>query len=122
MVAGDDGGLLVRLAVHDRGEGGGEVATLVAVVGQAAAHQQRAEVGVAESERPELVAVLLDLRRRVGRVVDEDLLRGQGQRGRVAIGLGIELTVRVDELHEVQDARLQAVSLRNMYSEHGLDA
>ena len=117
------GGLAVRLAVHDRGERGREVATLVAVVGQAAAHQQRAEVGVAEAERAELVAVLLDLRRRVAGVVDEDLLGGDRQLGRVPIGLDVELAVRVDELHEVQaDARLQAVSLRNMYSEHGLDA
>ncbi len=65
VVAGDDARLLVRLAVHDRGQGGGEVAALVGVVGEAAAHEQGAEVGIAEPERAELVRVLLDLRRRV---------------------------------------------------------
>ena len=93
VVAGDDGRLLVRLAVHDRGQGGGVVAALVGVVGETAAHEQRAEVGVAEAERPELVAVLLDPGRRVGRVVDEDLLRGERHLGREAVGLDVELAV-----------------------------
>ena len=65
VVAGDDAGLAIRLAVHDRGERGGEVAALVGVVGEATAHQQRAEVRVAQAERPERVRVLLDLRRGV---------------------------------------------------------
>ena len=36
VVAGDDARLLVRLAVHDRGQRGGVVAALVGVVGEAA--------------------------------------------------------------------------------------
>ena len=93
VIAGDDARLLVRLAVHDRGQGGGVVATLVGVVGETTAHEQRAEVGVAQAERPELVAVLLDLGRRVGRVVDEDLLRGQRHLGREPVGVDVELAV-----------------------------
>ena len=55
---GDARGLQVRLAAHDGGEGGGEVAAGVGVVGQAEGHQQRAEVGVAEAERAVVVRVL----------------------------------------------------------------
>ena len=118
VIAGDDGGLLVRLAVHDRGQGGGVVAALVRVVGETAAHQQRAEVGVAQSERPELVAVLLDLGRRVARVVDEDLLRGDRDLGREPVGLDIELAVRLDELHEVERREVA----RGVVEEHVLGA
>ena len=118
VVAGDDRRLLVRLAVHDRGQGGGEVAALVGVVGQAAAHQQRAEVGVAEAERPELVAVLLDPRRRVAGVVDQDLLRGDRHLGREPVGLDVELAVRADELHQVERGEVA----RGVVEEHVLGA
>ena len=74
--------LAVALAVHQRGDGRRVVAALVGVVGEAAVHQQRAEVGVAQAERPEAVAVLLDLRRRVAGVVDQDLLRRDRDLGR----------------------------------------
>ena len=79
VVARDDRRLAICLAGHDRGQGGRVVATLVGVVGQAAAHEQRAEVGVADAQRPEAVRVLLDLGRRVGGVVDQDLLGRDGQ-------------------------------------------
>ena len=102
VVAGDDARLAVGLAVHDRGQGGSEVPALVGVIGQAAAHEERAEVRVAQPEGPELVGVLLDAGRRVGRVVDEDLLGGQGQGRRIAIVLDVELAVLAHELHEVQ--------------------
>ena len=118
VVARDRGRLLVRLAVHDRGQRGGVVATLVRVVGQAAAHEQRAEVGVAQAERPELVAVLLDPGRRVGRVVDEDLLGRDRDLGREAIGLDVELAVGADELHEVQAGQVA----RGVVEEHVLGA
>ena len=57
---GDAGGLQVGLAAHDGGEGGGEVAAGVGVVGQAEGHEQRAEVGVAEAERAVVVRVAGD--------------------------------------------------------------
>ncbi len=77
-------------------------ASLVRVVGQAATHEQGAEVGVAQAEGPEAVRVLLDLGRRVGGVVDEDLLGRDGQASGEAEGLDVELAVGIDELHEVQ--------------------
>ena len=53
VIARDARRLRVGLAGHHRGDGAGEVAARVAVVGQAARHQQRAEVGVAQAERPD---------------------------------------------------------------------
>ena len=52
------GGLQISLAAHDGGEGGGEVAAGVGVVGQSEGHEQRAEVGVAQAERAVVVRVL----------------------------------------------------------------
>ena len=118
VVAGDDGRLLVRLAVHDRGQGGGVVATLVGVIGEPAAHQQGAEVCVAQTERSELVRVFLDPRGRVARVIDQDLLRRQGELGGVPVGLWIELTVRVDELHQVEAGQVA----RGVIQKHVLGA
>ncbi len=57
VVAGDDRALAVGLGGHDRGDGAGVGLALGRVVGEAAAHQQRAEVGVAQTERPEEVRV-----------------------------------------------------------------
>ena len=51
VIARDLRRLRVRRAVHQRGDRRRVVAAGVAVVGQAARHQQRAEVGVAEAER-----------------------------------------------------------------------
>ncbi len=102
VVACDDAGLLVRLAVHDRGQRGGIVAALVRVVGEPTAHEQRAEVRVAESERPELVAVLFDPGRRVRGVVDQDLLGRDRHLGRVPVCLDVELAISPDELHEIE--------------------
>ena len=76
VVARDARRLRVGLAGHQRRDRAGVVAALVAVVRQAARHQQRAEVRVAEPERPVGVAVLLDRLGRIARVVDQDFLRG----------------------------------------------
>jgi hypothetical protein len=48
-VGGNNGRLQISLAGHDRGEGGGEVASADGIVGQAIGHQQSAEVGVAQA-------------------------------------------------------------------------
>ena len=94
--------LHVGLAGHDRGDRACVGSALVGVVRQTAAHQERAEVGVAEPEWAEAVAVLIDHRRWVRRVVHEDLLREQGQPRGVLEGLHVELAVWAHELHEVQ--------------------
>ena len=102
VVARDARRLGVGLAGHHRGDRAGEVAAGVAVVGQAARHQQRAEVGVAEAERTERVAVLGDRRRRIARVVDEDLLRRDHHAAGRAIRIDVELAVVLDERHQVE--------------------
>ena len=56
--------LAVGLGRHERSDGGG-VGRPSANRRRAAAHQQRAQVGVAQAERPEQVRVLGDPRRRV---------------------------------------------------------
>ena len=81
------GGLQIGLAAHDGGEGGGEVAAGVGVVGQAEGHEQRAEVGVAEAERAVVVRVAGDRLGGIAGVVDEDLHRGDHDVDGVAIGL-----------------------------------
>ena len=65
VIARDPRRLRVGGAVHDRGDRRRVVTAGVAVGRHAARHQQRAEIGVAEAERTEVVAVLLD---RLGRI------------------------------------------------------
>ena len=103
---GDARGLRVGLAVHERRHRRRVGAPALGVVGQAAVHEQHAQVRVAEAERPVVVAVLVDGQRRVARVVDQDLLRGDHGAAGGAEGLGVELAVRLHELHEVQGGQV----------------
>ena len=118
MVARDPRRLRVGFAGHHRGDRRRVRAPLVAVVRQAARHQQRAEVRVAEAERPVVVAVLLDRLGRIARVRDDDLLRrDQRAAGRLERG-DVELAVVLHELHQV-DRRQVA---RRVVQEHVLRA
>ena len=118
VVAGDARRLRVGLAGHHRGDGGGVGAPLVAVVRQAARHQQRAQVGVAQAQRPVVVAVPLDRLRRIARVRDDDLLR-RDQRAARGLERGhVELAALGHELHQV-DRRQVA---RRVVEEHVLGA
>ena len=118
MVARDARRLRVGLARHERGQGRRVVAAGVAVVRQAARHQQRAEVRVAEAERTIGVAVLPDRLGRIARVVDDDLLRGDERANRRLVGHDVELAVVLHELHQV-DRRQVA---RRVVQEHVLGA
>ncbi len=91
-----------RLAVHQARDGRRVVASVVAVVGEAVVHQERAEVRVAEPDRAEVVRVLLDGGRRVGGLVHEDLLRREDDVDGVAEALDVEAAVLPRELHQVQ--------------------
>ena len=99
---GDLGRLAVRAAGHERRDRRRVRAALVRVVREAARHQQRAEVRVAEAELAEPLRVPADLGRRVGRVADEDLLREEHHVDRVLEHLDVELAVLAAELHEVE--------------------
>ena len=99
---GDLGRLAIGAAGHERRDGRRVGAALVGVVGQAARHQQRAEVGVAEPQLAHLVRVLADLLGRVRRVGDEDLLRREDDVDRVLEAVDVELAVGPAEAHEVE--------------------
>ena len=71
------------------------------VVRQPGSHQQAPQVGVAQPQRPELVAVGRDPVGRVARVVDQDLLRRDEDPHRRAKPLGVEAAVVAAELHQV---------------------
>ena len=118
LVARHSRRLRVGFAGHDRRQRRRIVAAGIAVVGQAARHEQRAEIGIAEAQRPVGMAVLRNRRRRVARVVDENLLRRNESTARVLEGLDVELAVGTHELHQV-DGRQVA---RRVVQEHVLGA
>ena len=89
-------------ADHDRGDGAGEGPAFVAVVRQTVAHDERAEVGEAESEGPEDVGVLGDLLGGIGGVVDEELLGSDKDADSGLETFDVERAVLAFELHEVQ--------------------
>ena len=72
---GELGAGAVGNPMQDRRNRPTEPAAGVAIVGEAVGHQQAAEIGVAEAERPVEMAVSGDPWRRVTRMVDEDFLR-----------------------------------------------
>ena len=69
---------------------------------QAAVHQQRAEVGVAEAERAVVVRVLRDLLGGVAGRVDDDFHRGGDDGDGVAIAFDVEGATGGEELHQVE--------------------
>ena len=94
--------LLVSMAGHDRRDGTRKRAALVAVVAEAVAHDERAEIRVAEAERAVDVRVLGDFLDGVARVVHDDFLRGDEEAHGGLEALHVECAVGLLELHEVQ--------------------
>ena len=90
-------------------------------------HQQPADIGVAEAERAVLVGELSDAPSR-GTAPSSRRFRAR----RSTAGIGVLIGRDVEHWRpsgpcrgtasRFSEARLQAVSSRNMYSEHGLDA
>ena len=68
----------VGAAVHEGGDGGGEVAALGAVVGQAAGHEQGPQVGVAQPQGPEVMGVAGDGLGGIAGLVHQDFLGQDG--------------------------------------------
>ncbi|GBD16880.1 hypothetical protein HRbin26_01790 [bacterium HR26] len=97
----------IGLPGHDGGDGGGDGAGLVGVVGQAHGHQERAQIGVAEPERAELVALPGDGVAGVLGHQHADLEHDGPEPDGVAEGLDIEdAGLRVVELHQVQGSQI----------------
>ena len=86
--------LLVRFTGHDRSDRAAERAAFDAIVAEAVAHDERAEIGVAQSERAENMRVLRDLFDRITGVIDDDFLRGDEDAHRGFESLDIEVAVR----------------------------
>ena len=75
---GNARGLRIRFAAHQRGDRAGHVAAAVGIIRQRHGHQQRAEVGIAQAQRTELVRVVGNPRRRIAGVIHQDFLRRDG--------------------------------------------
>ena len=80
----------VGLAGHDRGQRSRHGPTRLRVVRQAFDHQQRAQVGIAQAERSELVAPLGDPLGRVARQVHGDLLREEKDPAGMLVSFDVE--------------------------------
>ena len=94
--------LLVGFAGHDGGDGPGQGAGIVRVIGQPVAHDERAEVGVTQAEGAEDVRVLGDFPDRIARVVHQDFLRRDEEAHRGLETVHIEGPVLAFEFHQVQ--------------------
>ena len=92
----------VGFAGHDGGDGTAKGAAFDAVVTVAVAHDEGAEVGVAEAEGAEDVGILGDFLDRVAGVIDDDLLGGNEDADGGFEALDIEGAVFPLELHQVE--------------------
>ncbi len=99
-------------------DGGAPGPALVRIVGNALHHEQRAHVGVAQAERAEVVGLLRDGHAGELRHVDGDFQDQRPQPGRMAERVHVEAAglVRRRTSSKFNEARLHAVSSRNMYS------
>ena len=81
------------------------------------------KIRVTQAQRTIVMRVLGDRLRRIARKIDEDLLSDDENAASAAIGFDIKGAVGLAGIsRDSSDERLQAVSFRNMYSEHGLEA
>ena len=97
----DATGLQIGFAAHDCGDASGVVAAAVGIVGQAASHQQRAEVRIAQSQRTVIMRVFHDDFRGVAGVVHQNFLGSNKDVHGVAVGLYVESPVG-GELQQIQ--------------------
>jgi hypothetical protein len=115
---GEHGGLQVRLAAHDGSQGCGEISARVAVIGQAHRHEQGAEVGVTEAQRPVVVGIAHDRFGRVAGVVHQDVHGGDQDVDGMAVGVHVKGSRRGDELEQVETGQVA----RRVIQEHVLRA
>ena len=96
----------VRVPVHEGAQSRRDPTPLVTVVGDSPRHEERAQVRVAQTERPVVMAVPLDRRRGIGRVIDDDFLGQDHGLDAVLVSVGVEALVRAQEFHEVQGGEI----------------
>jgi len=103
---GNFGRLLIRPPGHDGRKGARQRAPLVRVIGQPIAHDEGAQVGVAQAERAKDMGILRNLPGRIARVINQDFLRGDKNPHGGLEGRDIENPVRALELHQVQRSEI----------------
>src|SRR5258708_3928263 len=91
----------VCLTVHDRSDRPRQRTSLVRVVRQTRSHDQTAEVGIAQTQRTELVTVEGDPFGRIAGVVDQNLLRRDKDPAGGAEAIRVEATVLTAKSHQV---------------------
>ena len=106
--------LRVRFAAHQRRNRPGHISPFVGIVRQRHGHQQRAKIRVTQPERPEVMRILRNLRRRVTRVVHQDFLRRNRYVHCMLERRHIELPAGVDVLHQIQRSQVA----RRVIQEH----
>ena len=103
---------------HERADRAADGAALVAVVGVARGHQERADIGEAQAQRAELVGTLGDLGRGELRHHHRNLERDRPQPDRVAERVRVEAAVGMAEGLQVQRRQVA----RRVIEEHVLRA
>ena len=96
----------VRPTGHEGRDGARPRPPPVRVVGQAAGHEQRTQVRVAQTELPERLRVALDLVGRIARVPDDDLLRREHHLDGVLEGRDVEVAVVLEEPEQVEAGQI----------------
>ena len=97
---------------EQRRDGGRPGPAGVRVVGQALRHEQRAQVGVADTQLAESPGRLADLGRRVVGVAHDDLLTGEEHRHRRLEPFDVELVVLVEEREQIDRGQIAALLSR----------
>ncbi len=92
-------GLRISFAAHQRGDGAGHIATLVGIVGQGHGHEQRAQIGVAETQRAKFVRILRDFFGRIAGEVHQNFLRRDGHVHGTRERRHIEIAAAIDVFH-----------------------
>ena len=96
------GRLPVGIAAEDGGEGTGEVASGIGVVGKTEGHEEGTEVGVTEAEGTIVMGVLGDHLGGVTGRVHDDFHRSSEDGDSVAVAVDIELATGGEELEQVE--------------------
>ena len=102
---GDGGGLGVCLAGHNRREGAGQRAGFLRIIRQAVTHNQRAQVGVAQSQSAKNVGVFGNGGRGIAGVIHQNFLGGDKNAHRSFESLRVK-TTGARELHQVQGSQV----------------
>ncbi|OPZ97138.1 MAG: hypothetical protein BWY71_01713 [Planctomycetes bacterium ADurb.Bin412] len=91
-----------------------QMAPFLAVVGQSQRHHQRAQIRIAQPQRPEIMRVLRNLRGGVTAVIDQQFLRDNQNPNRLLQALDIDAAVVPAELHQIQAGQIA----RGIVQEH----